>query len=110
MHVPRAVSLSLLAALAIPWAAALSLAGFWLLSPIAADLWPSGWAVTLSAGFALLTAGQLVFLVCVADRFCPAAGRRIGPWLELPLCVALFASCLAAALFALVDLIQGAAG
>ena len=83
MRLSRGVSLTLLSFVALPWATALSVAGLWLLTTTTTR-WISP-PVTTVGGVTLMAAGQLVFLVCVADRCFPAAARRIGPWIETPI-------------------------
>lgn len=84
MHLRRRLTLALSVAIAAPWSLSLSVAGLWLLTTRSIP-WPSGVAITAFAGVTLLAAGQLVFLVFVADRLFPSAGKRVGPWLEAPI-------------------------
>lgn len=78
MPMRRWMSLGLVALAALPWSAAMTVLGLWLLTrppgvPHAPPAPPGGDGV----GWAALAGGQLVFLVCVSDRVFPRADRRI---------------------------------
>jgi len=76
----------MLMCVAVPWAVGLSIGGLWLCLD-APSRWPGMASPLWIAGLTVLAAGQLVFLVCVADRVCPLGARVLAAWLELPICV-----------------------
>ncbi|MEO1511665.1 MAG: hypothetical protein AAFU70_06310 [Planctomycetota bacterium] len=76
--------------LGVLWTSALAAAGVWLLASAVSGV-PLARPAVFAAGCTALAASQLVFTAVVADRLCPKAGRILGPWLELPTCVFLFA-------------------
>lgn len=75
--VRRWVSLSLLSLCVVPWCWTMGVLGVWLLAHdhrgVLADPYLSG-----SAGLASLSASQLVFLLCVAERVFPRADARLA--------------------------------
>lgn len=83
------MTVGLLAASATPWALLLAVGGLWLCA-IGASRWPSMDGACRAGGVASLAAGQLVFACLVADRFFPAADRRLVAWVEIATCAALF--------------------
>lgn len=89
----RNLSLATLAAIATPWAGAMTLAGLWLLAggPEAERI-PQGFRFVL--GMTAIAAGQLVFMCLVADRVFPLADRRAVWWVEVFTCVVLFGGAL----------------
>ena len=86
----RPASLTILSLVATPWAAAMTLAGLWLLA--SAGRGDSGLSpvTRFVLGITALAAGQLVFMCLVADRLFPEANRRVVWWLEVFTCVVLF--------------------
>ncbi len=68
----RWLSLSLVTLFAAPWSVALGVLGLWLLGKGHGGALGDPW-IGVSAGIAALAAGQLVFLLCVAERVFPAA-------------------------------------
>lgn len=89
---PRGVSLAIVVAVALPWALGLSLVGLWLLTS-GREVWPRAGVAAGFAGMTLVAAGQLVFLVFVADRLYPTAARRVAPWVEVPLSLLVMVGC-----------------
>jgi len=81
---PRTLGLGLLLAVSVPWAMTLTLVGAWLITTGVA-VWPELGFLCVSAGATIMAAGQLVFLVCAADRCFPLAGACLGRWIEAAL-------------------------
>ena len=82
-----------LVAIGLCWSASLVVAGAALLH-LAAVGAPIARTAIVVAGFVALAAAQLVFATTVADKLCPTAGRIVGPCVELPTCIVLFAGIL----------------
>ncbi|MEM7623193.1 MAG: hypothetical protein AAF235_08300 [Planctomycetota bacterium] len=93
MEARRLFTLSMLICVAGAWSAVLAASGVWL-AVIGASVWPGAASLCTIGGITLIAAGHLVFLVCVADRCFPIAGRTIGPWVEFPLSLILIAGCI----------------
>jgi len=89
MQPTRRLTLSLLVAVALPWALVMTVGGLWLLAPGGAGEFLSPLARTV-LGVTSVSAGQLVFMCLVADRIFPEAQRRTTWWLECFTCVVLF--------------------
>jgi hypothetical protein len=71
MHVSRRwLSLALLVLFAGAWSLAMGVLGLWFILGSHAGKLASPW-VSVSAGLMALCAAQLVFLICVVDRFFP---------------------------------------
>lgn len=93
MRVGRTLGLVTLLLFAAPWAATLTVGGLWLLI-LAPKRWPALWLESLAAGTAFVSAGLLVFGVCVADRLFPLA-RRLSSRAEAAFSAVLLLSCVA---------------
>lgn len=79
MRVTRNTSLGMLVALGLPWAACWVIGGLWLVFDLSRAIPAARWVVVI-AGIGAIAAGQLVFLVTVADKLLPRVGRRIEVW------------------------------
>lgn len=92
----RRVSLSMVIALATAWAAGWMVLGLWLIVASPAMLHSGMGSVSIpaalrwSGGFTAICAGQLVFLLLVADRVFPRASRRVVWPVELTVSAGLF--------------------
>lgn len=86
MTLTRPITLTLVCAGGSLWAAAMLLAGLWLLR-IGSERWPMFEVPCLVGGVACLTMGQYVLVVLVANRLFPGVGRSPWVWwgVELPL-------------------------
>lgn len=90
MRIRRSVSLGLLTALALPWAASLVVGGLWVLLT-GGDWLGLSPIQRLSAGIAGVAAGSLVFSFCVADRLFPGASRGVVWAAEVLTCLTMLA-------------------
>ncbi|MEM9066738.1 MAG: hypothetical protein AAGB51_14760 [Planctomycetota bacterium] len=89
MQLTRRLTLTLLLAVALPWAVLMTVGGLWLLMPGAAPA-VLGDMPRAVLGVTAVAAGQLVFMCLVADRIFPGAERRTVWWIECFTCVVLF--------------------
>ena len=93
---PRGLSLSLVIASATAWAVGWMVLGLWLVVASPAVLHSGMGSVSIplslrfSGGFTAVCAGQLVFLLLVADRVFPRASRRVVWPIELAVSAGLF--------------------
>lgn len=78
----RRLSLVTLYSAVVLWAMCLTMVGFWLLLHPPVDLIPAR-PVLRSGGLAALAAGQLLFMLMVADRLFPNAHPRLVWALEM---------------------------
>lgn len=91
----RTVSLACVAILASAWAGGLIVMGIWLIALAPATLRLASTTVTIGpslrvmGALAAISAGQLVFLCLVADRFFPRASRGVVWPVELASCATL---------------------
>ncbi len=90
MRIRRSVSLGLLASLALPWSAALVVAGLWVLMSGGMLLGLSP-IQQIAAGLSGVAAGSLVFTFCVADRLFPGASRGVVWAAEVVSCLTMLA-------------------
>ncbi len=90
MRIRRSVSLGLLASLALPWSAALVVAGLWILMS-GGMLLGLGPIQQVAAGLTGVAAGSLVFTFCVADRLFPGASRGVVWAAEVASCLTMLA-------------------
>ena len=77
----RTLSLALIVLSALPWSLSLGVFGLWLIFG-EHDGGLGEPAVRMSSGIAALCAGQIVFLLCIADRVFPRTHRVISRTLE----------------------------
>ena len=89
----RVLSLVALTLVAAPWAVLLGAAGLWFIFS-GPSQWPGAGAACVIGGITLCMAGQVVFTVCIADRYFPRGGRVAGWLVEIPSCLMLIAGCL----------------
>ena len=73
----RMVTLGFVLLLAIPWSAAMTILGLWLMFDTPHVRLLSSPGVGAGVGLASLACGQLVFMVCVCDRVFPRASKRL---------------------------------
>lgn len=77
----RWLSVSLIVLTALPWSLALGVTGVWLIARFDQGL-IGGAMTTLSSGVAALSASQIVFLMCIADRLFPQAHKALSRTVE----------------------------
>lgn len=74
----RMVSLAFVLLAAVPWSAALTVLGMWLLvSDHAVGPLRTGWQ-SVGVGLSAVACGQLVFMLCVCDRVFPRVSRYLS--------------------------------
>lgn len=81
MQTKRWMSMTLVILSALPWGLSLGVMGVWLIAHEHHGILSSR-SLSLSAGIAALCAGQLVFLMCIADRVFPRAHRVLSRGIE----------------------------
>ncbi|MEO1277713.1 MAG: hypothetical protein AAFV77_02020 [Planctomycetota bacterium] len=85
---PKRLSTAALALVATVWAAALVIAGLWLVFS-AGPRWPMFSVPATLGGWTAMAMGTFVFMFLVADRIFPQAGRTVG-WVAEVAFVVLF--------------------
>jgi hypothetical protein len=73
----RMVTLGFVLLLAVPWSAAMTVLGLWIIFDTPPVRMLSDPGVALGVGLASVSCGQLVFMVCVCDRVFPRAAKRL---------------------------------
>ncbi len=90
MSMQRWMSLGLVIAMALPWSVSLGVLGLWILLGEHTMGMLSKPMVSGSAGICALAAGQLVFLMCIADRVFLRVPAALARSVELGLGAILF--------------------
>lgn len=91
MPMPRKLSLTLLALVALTWALVLCVGGLWLAVIAPGLVEPGTEMLARVGGVTAIAGGMLVFVICIADRVFPRASRRLTWSMEIPTCITMFA-------------------
>ena len=82
MGTRRWVSLTMLIATAVPWAVSLGILGLWILFSPHKTGFLSSDRVSIPLGVCSFAGGQLVFLMCIADRVFPKVPAALSRSVE----------------------------